>query len=311
MIDLINLYIKKLLNNTSKKILYQYETKPQCVDIVFEGGLFNGSYESGFMYYLKTMEASKYITVDKLSGCSIGSLQALLYFIDINDYDKVNIDLYKITYKQFKTHHNLDIFANLFIMLKTILPHDIIDKINNRLYISYFNIKNKKHIVKSYFKNVDDLFETIRRSCSAPLVVDNNLFYNKKYIDGLYPHIFHKNVNKKIVYLNITNMSYFSNMMSIKNESTNIRRVLDGIYDTHIFFTTNYSTRMCSYVDEWNYVFYIKQKYLQFVFTILIYTLHKIYILNNIIDKHSKYEKMSFVKIIKISYILFLKSFCI
>ena len=106
-------------------------------------------------------------------------------------------------------------------------------------------------------------------------------------------------------------MSYFSNMMSIKNESTNIRRVLDGIYDTHIFFTTNYSTRMCSYVDEWNYVFYIKQKYLQFVFTILVYTLHKIYILNNIIDKHSKYEKMSFVKIIKISYILFLKSFCI
>lgn len=311
MIDLINLYIKNLLNNTSKQILYRYETNPQCIDVVFEGGLFNGSYESGFMYYLKTMETLKYIKVDKLSGCSIGSLQALLYFIDINEYDKLNRYFYKITHKHFKTHHNVDIFANLFIMLKTILPHDIIDKINNRLYISYFNIKNKQHIVKSYFKNVEELFETIRRSCSLPLIVDNNLFYNKKYIDGFYPHIFHKNVNKKIVYLNITNISYISNLVSIKNEPTNIRRVLDGIYDSHIFFTTNYSTRMCSYVDEWNFVCYIKQRCLQFLFTILVYILHKIYTLNNIINKHSNYETISIGKIIRIIYIFILKTYCI
>ena len=33
---------------------------------------------------------------------------------------------------------------------------------------------------------------------------------------------------------------------------TNIRRILDGICDTHTFFTTKYSTNMCSYVDEWS-----------------------------------------------------------
>ena len=64
MIDIINLYIKNLINTTQKQILKQYETNPQCVDVVFEGGLFNGSYESGFMYYLKTIETLIYIKVD-------------------------------------------------------------------------------------------------------------------------------------------------------------------------------------------------------------------------------------------------------
>jgi hypothetical protein len=311
MSNLINLYIKNLLNNTSNQILKQYEMNPECVDIVFEGGVFNGSYESGFMYYLKTMETLKYIKVDKLSGCSIGAIQALSYFVNINDYDKLNKHLYNITQKQLKKHQNINIFDKLFIMLKTILPDDILDKVNNRLYISYFNIKSQRHVVKSRYKNIDELFEIIHRSCFVPLFVDNNLFYNKKYIDGMYPYIFKKIKNKKIVYLNITNTSYIFNMCSIKNEPTNIRRILDGIYDSHLFFTTNCSTNMCSYVDEHSYIINIKYFCVKILFSITLYVLHLIYILNNIIEKHSKYETMSFVKIIKILYIFCLKSFCI
>ena len=196
--ELIDLYIEKLINNTPTEKIKQYKNNTIIVDIVFEGGLFNGSYESGFMYYLKTIERLKYIKIDKLSGCSIGSIISLLYFVDVKYYDKFNKKIYTLACNKLKKEHNLNIFDNLFKMLSKILPDDIIKQINNRLYISYFNIKSKKHIVKSNYKNVNELFDTIRRSCSVPLVIDNNMFYNKKYIDGLHPYIFPKESNKSM-----------------------------------------------------------------------------------------------------------------
>ena len=54
------------------------------VDIIFEGGLFNGSYQLGFLNYVKQMEQKQMITVKRLSGCSIGSFMAFLYFTDID-----------------------------------------------------------------------------------------------------------------------------------------------------------------------------------------------------------------------------------
>ena len=55
--------------------------KPLKLDIVFEGGLFNGSYLAGCLLYLKQLENNKFIKIHKISGCSIGSILAILYFI--------------------------------------------------------------------------------------------------------------------------------------------------------------------------------------------------------------------------------------
>ncbi len=38
------------------------------LDIVFEGGLFNGSYLIGALYYLKQLEEKKYIKINRISG---------------------------------------------------------------------------------------------------------------------------------------------------------------------------------------------------------------------------------------------------
>ena len=138
------------------------------------------------------------------------------------------------------------------------------------------------------------------------------MFYNKKYIDGCYPYIFNKSQNKKIIYLNITNTSYIFNLCSVQNEKTNIRRILDGIYDSHTFFTTNYSTKMCSYVDEWNILVYIKQILFRALIAVIVKLLNQIYMLNNIIKNYQNYSSKSYlIKITHVIYILLLKTFCI
>ena len=318
MSKLINLYINNLLNNVPKEYIEQYKNNPQRVDIVFEGGLFNGSYETGFMYYLKKMENKNYIIVDKLSGCSIGSVQCLLYFMNLEDYEFLNRKLYHISYKQLKKHNNINIFDELFKYIKHSLTDNILDKVNNRLYISYFNIKIGKQVVKSYYKDIDDLFDTIRRSCSVPIVTDNNIFYKTKYMDGIYPYIFNKNKNKRIIYLNISNLSYFFGIFSIKNEhKTNIPRILDGIYDSHLFFTTSYTTNMCSYVDDWGILLKIKRVLMEKITKNVVYILNKCLILYNIIRK-SEYNSVlvnlnneHIIGLLKIVYTYFIKTWSI
>ena len=64
----------------------------------------------------------------------------------------------------------------------------------------------------------------------------------EKYFDGLYPYIFKPKKNRKIINLNIVNIDNFKYFISIKNENNNIHRVIEGIYDTHTFFSSNFSS---------------------------------------------------------------------
>ena len=76
--------------------------------------------------------------------------------------------------------------------------------------------------------NIKDFFE-------APFYV-----YNEKYFDGLYPYIFKPKKGHKTIYLNIINIKKITYCASIKNEKSNVNRVIDGIMDTHTFFSTNF-----------------------------------------------------------------------
>ena len=86
------------LNKLNKKVV-------EKVDIILEGGLFNGSYQLGFLNYIKQMEKNKLIKIKRLSGCSIGSFMAFLYFTDVS-LDE-NIDFIRnIIYKHIKKYNN-------------------------------------------------------------------------------------------------------------------------------------------------------------------------------------------------------------
>ena len=49
-------HIKQLCNNLTLK-------KRQNINIIMEGGLFNGSYLTGALYYLKELEKKQYIKI--------------------------------------------------------------------------------------------------------------------------------------------------------------------------------------------------------------------------------------------------------
>ena len=281
----------KLLENLSKEITNKTRNK---INIILEGGAFNGSYHIGALYFLKEMEKKQYIQINKISGTSIGSLAALLFYSDLLEEGINSYNILKSIYKKTKT---LDIIPTFLNNIREKLPKNIISFLNRRLYISYYNIKTGCKIIKSRYKNVDDLFTTIARSCFVPFFINGHLTIDKKYIDGLSPYIFPQN---KYKCLNISILN--SHMFIIKNEETNIHKILSGLLDIHLFITKHKSTPMCSYIDE--------QSICQRLFYIILFFIEKIVIFMLFLGYHSKstiYKSNIIVKIIN----LIIKEYCI
>lgn len=244
---MINEYVIKLIENLPDEIKTVKE--PLRMDVVLDGGVFNGSYLVGALYFLKEMEKRKYIKIERISGCSIGAIAGFLYYIDALDaitnlYDLLNTD-FRNTYKlqlvkEFKKH------------VQHKIPSDILERVNNKLFISYNNIKKGTKPVKSNYRDVDDLIQAIIKSSYIPFLVDGNILYENKYIDGITPYIFGKEPNKKILYLDLYGYDKIGNLLNIKNEKSNFHRILSGLLDIHSFFIKQTATQMCSYVNEWN-----------------------------------------------------------
>jgi len=243
---MIDEYVNKFIDN-----LPETSRKFQKIDLVLDGGLFNGSYLVGALYFLKEMERRKYIKIDRISGCSIGSVVSFLYFIDALD---MMPKLYDIINREFKDNLNLNSIKLLKTYLKDRIPHDICCKVNGRLYICYHDIKKRKKVIKCKYKNIDEIIDTIIKSCYIPLLIDKNMLYKNKYIDGMNAFIFKKENNKKILHMELLGYDKFLYAFNIKNEKTNFHRILSGLLDIHSFFIKNSKTSMCSYVEDWNMI---------------------------------------------------------
>ena len=286
---------------------FKFMKQPLHMNIVLEGGEFNGSYLAGCLLYLKELEKRNYINIHKLSACSIGALISLVYFID--DMQLID-EIYIIAYKQLKKKTNMNIFDKIFVLLRKYITNSILSNINNKLYITYFNIKTgKQHIVRKY-KNVEYLLEIIRRSCSFPFIIDNNLYYKNKYVDGMYPYIFPPS-NKNILYLNLHSIHHLSGFISIKNEESNMRRIFDGIISIHNFFVYKTHTDICSFVDEWTWKEHIQNILFIYLLNIFTIILHKVYILHNILCNSSNNDKINLQNICKCLYRYIIKEYCI
>jgi len=241
---MIDEYVNRLIEN-----LPEESKKLQHIDLVLDGGMFNGSYLVGALYFLKEMEKRNYIKIERISGCSIGSIVGFLYYIDALD---MMPNLYKIVNKEFKTKHTLNTLKCLKQYLNEKIPDDICLKIKNKLFICYNDIKKRKKVVKSNYKNVDHLIDTIVRSCYVPFLIDNNMIYKKKYIDGINAYIFKKQENRKILHMELFGYDKFIYAINIKNEKNNFHRILSGLLDIHGFYIKKTNTPMCSFVNDWS-----------------------------------------------------------
>jgi len=224
---------------------------PKNINLILSGGAFNGSYMLGVLYYLKELERKGKIRIHKISGSSIGSILGLLYLADRLDLFN---ELYLICVNDLMEKLNLSKLLELKEIIQSKLPDNICETVHKRLYISYHNIQFGEKHVKNKYKNTDELLDCITRSCYLPFFINYNSSYKNKYIDGMMPFFFknHKNTEKyKNLYINIFTHDKIYYSMEVKNERTNLHRVLTGINDIHIFFIKNKNTVMCSYTDKW------------------------------------------------------------
>ena len=275
---MINEYVIKLIENLPDDL--KNSKTPLRIDLVLDGGIFNGSYLVGALCFLKEMEKRNYIIIERISGCSIGSVVAFLYFIDaLDEMPK----LYDIVKNEFKEKYRLPTIKEIKKHLHNKIPENICEKINWRLYICYNNIKKGSKTIKSQYKNVDEIMNTIIKSCFIPYLIDSEILYEGKYIDGINPYIFSQEPNKKILFLDLFGYDKIGNLLNVKNEKTNYHRILSGLLDIHNFYIKQTNTQMCSYVNDWsftnmgfNYIKILIEKMLIYITYFLIYVKNKI-----------------------------------
>ena len=182
------------------------------------------------------------------------------------------------------------------------------------MYISFNNVNNGKKIIKKTYKNIDEIFDSIIKSCYIPFIIDGNLIYKNKYIDGLNPYIFNLKNNRrkkrKIIFMDLLGFDKIGYILNVKNEKTNFHRVLSGMLDIHNFFIKGSQTQMCSYVNNWSLYNYFLMSIRYLMEKIIIY---KIYFLNMINKNISKEFRQNILykfttKICKDLFVVFIQS---
>lgn len=256
-------YIKNLASN------YQAKENPIELDIVIEGGAFNGLYITGCMLLLKELERKKYLKVNRISGVSIGSVLGLYYFMNkpnklINDFEYMR--------KTYKERTNCSGFIDLCNSLK--VKKSILKKINDKLFITY--TKNGRRETVNTFKSIEELKKYILVSCQVPFVTSTTFFKTiegDNYLDGGTPFIFNNRCidDRRILHLNT--MWNFTRVLNISKEKNSSTRVLEGALQLHKFLMYNEKVPLCSYINEWNSYDYMIMRIKSLVFKITLYLL--------------------------------------
>lgn len=285
--------IKNLIKNIEMKSLYDIQSKE--LNIVLEGGGFNGAYEIGIMMFLQKMQEKKHIKINKISGVSIGSIIGILFLINkLEYYDK----FYKIICKDWNTKYDLKQFDKLVNKVIINLDDNEFDIIkNDKLYISFFDLQKKQHITISKFTSKQHLIETILKTTHIPMLKTKKITYIDKeknhFIDGLYPYIFNEDdVGKKskVLYVSINGINMLKKCLNNRNEDTSYSRIMYGILNCYDLFRFNKASEICSYIDEWGIyalISYNMKKILLYMVMYIIWGFNK---LNIIIKKliHNK-----------------------
>ena len=231
-------YLRSLIDNLDKSNL------PKKMNLVLDGGAFNGGYIGGMLLYIRELERLKLTKIHKISGCSIGAILALLYLSD--NMDK-GIDFFEKILTSLRKTLNL---SEIIPIIRNIVELVDISKLNNKLFITYYDISEMKQIVVSTYNSKEDLVTTVIRSSFLPYIINGDLKYQDKYCDGFTPHIFKKD-NIPNLFISPQILKKIKYSLYIKNEVNVWARLLAGVTDINNFFVHNISD-FCSYIEKWN-----------------------------------------------------------
>ena len=99
--NLLTSYINALILNVKR------ETNPTPINLIFDSGAVNGILGIGAALYIKQLEQSKYLIINKIAGCSIGSIIGLWYVCDCHVSMYCYIDSLFSSYKEHKNFSKL------------------------------------------------------------------------------------------------------------------------------------------------------------------------------------------------------------
>ena len=312
---MIKPYINKLIENLPDTI--KNRETPLQLDLVLDGGLFNGSYLVGALYFIKEMEHRGYVKVKRISGSSIGSIIGFLYFIDALDEAS---PLYEMLLTDFKKQHNLTFIKTLKERLLHKIPCEVCKVLDNKFYITFTNVQKRKKIVKKTYKNVDEIVDCIIKSCFIPILIDGNIVYKGRYIDGLNPHFFETRLStppkreRKVIFMNLNSFDKILGSINVKNERTNFHRILSGMLDVHTFFIKGCSTTMCSYVNNWSISDRVYMYFRYLIEKMIVYTVFLLHYFstNNVSDRIQNNLSYDTTRAYgKQLLVLFLEKYCI
>jgi hypothetical protein len=264
-INLLDQYINALIVNVNSKIL------PNQMNLIFDSGAINGLLGIGAALYIHRLEEKKYIKINKISGCSIGSLIAVWYIKGCSNqiYDNLNI-----LFSHYKTHKNFYIYETIVKnVIYKLFDTDDMASINDKLYINYYNTKLHKEVIVSNFKNRNHLITSILRSSHIPFITNELHKYDKHYIDGVAPYIFKIDDDKicKNLFIKLIDLHNPVKSLNIQKEENIYTRLLKGVSDTNDFFV-NGNTKLCMYTNSVVIVqLYIRKTFVLFVMLLIDY----------------------------------------
>lgn len=263
---ILNNYITSLIENVPKANI------PSEIDLVLDGGAFNGLYMIGCLFYLKELEEIDSIRIKRVSGCSIGAVLGLIFILNKLE---MALDVCKDAFKYLRRHQDLKKFVNVFKnRFNEIVVENDVKQLNGRFYLTYFDARKGKQIVKKYYRSKQDLLDCVLKSLYVPYIIDRNITDDDGCIDGAFPYMFKKREGKrKILFINLQSWDKIKKMLYIKNEDNIYPRVFEGLMDAHNFFNTNKPNNMCSYVNDWGILDIILFRMRESIYTILVYIL--------------------------------------
>lgn len=241
-VELMRSFIKTIVPNANTAKV------PSSINLVFDGGAFNGYYGLGVGMYVKELEAQGMTTVEKVSGVSAGAVLALWYLLD-NPKTDINA-LFVEMAAHFSKHRNLRIYKKqVREIVNANIVSDDLSFLNDRLYISYYDTVDCCRKTVSKYKSRKHLVHTIIRSSHIPFVVTDSIAYQGRYIDGVRPELFEGPA--RTLFVQVTTYSRLWRMFSTGSEVNILHRLIVGVADANDFFTTG-TSEMCSFTDEWS-----------------------------------------------------------
>lgn len=247
-------YLIEYIKSVGKNSLNNNWTQdPIVLDLVITGGAFNFSYGYGSILYLKELQRQHKIKINKASGCSSGSMLALLALSE--NFNEFDIDsIYVQLNNHFRENGNLGILKDKIqeIVYKCIKTDEEAVLLSDRLFISTTDMSKCNHKVINTYKTRADIVDAITSSSYIPFMIDGNTRYNTSFIDGIVPHIFKQDI-PRIMYINLMNKTKILNMLITNGEINAQYRVIEGVVETAKFMNEGKSS-ICSWLHDWNFI---------------------------------------------------------